>query len=466
MKIHLLLRKIYKLRTKVRLENRQALDAHLYGTEFHNIELLLRSTRTLGRETVLPQELETLRDQYTCQEERRIHADLQKITYTIDSSTTVSLVTGQGRIERYIYPLIYLFLKHDLEIVQLACKHDLSTDEFEKVEISLNSVFLAFDARRSDLIATFQQTHGDLERKLENYAFGMFEKSYKFSSLSWSVSESNLESVWERLPPESDDDIDENIAPNILKSGVQQPPDCPKPYQFVNEDCDNEFRTLEGLWAGYCTWEDTDGSMIWYGGLICLSLTKSTGSTTFNGEALCSSWDDPVDLQGCLIDEQGTTCGTKLSLELGWIKCSGTLNETSTKIIGDWLTFFGAHQSCSGTFCFTRTPAPLVQFRYTESESEKDRSRALWKFAAAAVLQEVGRQQFSKVFVITRLRENRRRKELNIKAMIDKAGYTCGSPYKVEEFKELKSLEQTIDPTVSQFFRAIARSIIQRLPYL
>ncbi|KAG6876866.1 hypothetical protein C0992_011497 [Termitomyces sp. T32_za158] len=89
----------WSLRAKVRLENRQALDLHLHERVFDQLELLLRSTRTEER-IVLPRELERLRDQYTCQEEERMHADLRKIAYTIDSSATVSLVTGQGRIER------------------------------------------------------------------------------------------------------------------------------------------------------------------------------------------------------------------------------------------------------------------------------------------------------------------------------------------------------------------------------
>ncbi|KAG6875208.1 hypothetical protein C0992_004760 [Termitomyces sp. T32_za158] len=340
-KIHLLLRKIYSLRAKIRLENRQALDLHLCERVFYQLELLLRSTRTLEEEIVISQDLERLRDQYTCQEEKRIHADLQRIAYTIDSSATVSLVTGQGRIERYIYPLIYLLLQDDLEIVQLACKHNIYAEEFEKVEDSMFNVFLAFDARRRDLTAIFQQTHGDLGRKFENYAFGMFENSYKLS-LSWAISDSDLQTVWKKFPQESDDGVDENISTDVLKSGVRQPPDFPPPYQFVNEDYDNEFGTIEGLWAGYCTWKDTDASMMsCLGPLIRLNLKKSTGSTTFSGEALFSDKADPVDVRGCLNDAQGTTYGNTLSLELGWIKCSGTLNETCTKITGDWRTSSG-----------------------------------------------------------------------------------------------------------------------------
>ncbi|KAG6885514.1 hypothetical protein C0992_005102 [Termitomyces sp. T32_za158] len=80
---------------------------------------------------------------------------LSYLSISYDSSATVSLVTGQGRIERYIYPLIYLLLKRDLEIVQLACKHNLYAEEFKKVEDSMSNVFLAFDARRRDLTGEF-----------------------------------------------------------------------------------------------------------------------------------------------------------------------------------------------------------------------------------------------------------------------------------------------------------------------
>ncbi|KAG6896013.1 hypothetical protein C0992_010913 [Termitomyces sp. T32_za158] len=208
--IHYLLYKMYDLRNRLRPANRQALDRHLYSREFQNLELLLHSTSGLGEEILLPAELRELQDQYTRQEEKRMHDDLQKIAYIIDSSATVSLVTGQGRIER-----------------------------------------------------------------------------------------------------------------------------------SVDEDCDNESGTLEGHWAGYC-----------------------------------AGWrSDP-----CRV---------------------------------------------------TRTPPHLVRFRYAEDDFEKDRARARWNFARAAVLHEVKRQRFSKDFVITTLRENRRLKELTITSSMRGTDN--------EEFEELRT---------------------------
>ncbi|KAG6876867.1 hypothetical protein C0992_011498 [Termitomyces sp. T32_za158] len=251
------------------------------------------------------------------------------------------------------------------------------------------------------------------------------------------ASESNhFEHLWTMLPQGSDDDIDENTSTDILKYGVQQPPDCQPPYQFV------DVGTLEGRWVGYpisdVSW------LVWY---ICLDIEKSTRSE-FSGKALFSDRADPLDLQGSFICEQGTTCGTELSLEFGSLNFSGTLNETGTKI------------TCGDVVCFTRTPAHLVQFRYAESDFEKDRSRARWNFASAAVLHEVRRQRFSKDFVITRLRENRRLKELLIKKSI----YTLTRDHH-KTYKEQRSLEPTISPQVRQFFYAIAQYIIERLPH-
>ncbi|KAG6886435.1 hypothetical protein C0995_007851 [Termitomyces sp. Mi166 len=95
----------------------------------YNVELLLRSTKTLSQEIMIPQELERLRDQFGAEEEERIRERLEKIAYTIDSPATMSLVTGPGRIERR-------------------------------------------EASRS-LRAIFQQMHVDVERKFENFAFDM-----------------------------------------------------------------------------------------------------------------------------------------------------------------------------------------------------------------------------------------------------------------------------------------------------
>jgi len=76
-------------------------------------------------------------------EEARLHRNLEDIMYDIDSYDTVKLVAGNGRPEavipqtsflcfnalipeQFLFPMLYLALKRDLERVSLARKHVLS----------------------------------------------------------------------------------------------------------------------------------------------------------------------------------------------------------------------------------------------------------------------------------------------------------------------------------------------------
>lgn len=111
-------------------------------------------------------------EMYTAEEEKRLEMNLEDVGYELDTTATVSLVTGEGRIERvsfytpakclsltiarqFVYPLIYLLLKRHLRVLTLACKHVLDAEEFLSLNESLVSVLLAVDARIQNLEGKF-----------------------------------------------------------------------------------------------------------------------------------------------------------------------------------------------------------------------------------------------------------------------------------------------------------------------
>ncbi|KAG6852575.1 hypothetical protein C0991_010867 [Blastosporella zonata] len=89
---------IHKLRNKVRPDNLFILDDYLDDCSFHRLELLLQSPNTEAV-TIAP-ELAKLRDEFCALEEEKLKNNLEKVSYNIDSPSTVSLITGPGRIER------------------------------------------------------------------------------------------------------------------------------------------------------------------------------------------------------------------------------------------------------------------------------------------------------------------------------------------------------------------------------
>ena len=89
------------------------------------------------------EELRSKFESHVVAEEARLHRNLGDIMYDIDSYDTVKLVAGNGRpetvipqiqvlcfnaliSEQFLFPMLYLALKRDLERISLARKHVLS----------------------------------------------------------------------------------------------------------------------------------------------------------------------------------------------------------------------------------------------------------------------------------------------------------------------------------------------------
>lgn len=89
------------------------------------------------------EELKAKFDSYVIAEEARLHRNLEDIKYDIDTYDTVKLIAGNGRPEtvisqtsflcfdelifkQFLFPMLYLTLKRDLERISLARKHVLS----------------------------------------------------------------------------------------------------------------------------------------------------------------------------------------------------------------------------------------------------------------------------------------------------------------------------------------------------
>ncbi|KAG6835813.1 hypothetical protein H0H93_014437 [Arthromyces matolae] len=185
-KIYGLLKKFHLLRDKVRYENLVLLDRYLGCHGFERLLHLLKST-TKATASIHPQ-LARFRDEFSAAEEEKLLENLEKISYNLDSTATVKLVIGPYRIERYIYPLIYVLLKRHLQVIQLARLHTINMNEFENRGFALLFIFHVFDYRMGELSvhaldldlisqAVFQQMDNLPKSHFERYAFGMVRKS-------------------------------------------------------------------------------------------------------------------------------------------------------------------------------------------------------------------------------------------------------------------------------------------------
>jgi hypothetical protein len=99
-KIYELVQQMFGTLEHVLPSNRRAVDEYLFHTSFWRIELLLRSTRSVNPKILSDPDLAKITEAYTKTEEERLDLNLQDVAYELDTSDTVSLITGAGRIER------------------------------------------------------------------------------------------------------------------------------------------------------------------------------------------------------------------------------------------------------------------------------------------------------------------------------------------------------------------------------
>ncbi|KAK0501865.1 hypothetical protein EDD18DRAFT_1101575 [Armillaria luteobubalina] len=180
--IRMILSAMYDTFPNVLPANREAVAAYLQHRVIYRIDTLLQSTRDVSSNSSESSlQLQKLTEEYTKLEESRIGSNLADVQYEIDGRSTVSLIAGRGRIERYIYPVLYLLLKHQLRVVRLSTRYILDPNEAWNMSTSLWNLFSVVDERIQNLASIFKQSNVDVAEKLENFAFGMvvlFRLSY------------------------------------------------------------------------------------------------------------------------------------------------------------------------------------------------------------------------------------------------------------------------------------------------
>ncbi len=104
-KIRAILSAMYDIFPNVLPANREAVARYLQHRVIYKVDKLLRSTRDVSN-TLQSSELRRLTEKYTKLEEARLGANLEDVRYEIDGRSTVSIITGPGRIERVGQPTL------------------------------------------------------------------------------------------------------------------------------------------------------------------------------------------------------------------------------------------------------------------------------------------------------------------------------------------------------------------------
>ncbi|KAJ7057168.1 hypothetical protein C8F01DRAFT_1257088 [Mycena amicta] len=101
--------------------------------------------------------------------------NLEAVKYAIDTRDTLELVTGEGRIERYVLPVMYLLLKRHFEIFRVCQTHIIHAYELWDALRAMEWVFQPVYARVKLLQSSFKQRNLDVQQQFKSFSFGLYE---------------------------------------------------------------------------------------------------------------------------------------------------------------------------------------------------------------------------------------------------------------------------------------------------
>ncbi|KIK64541.1 hypothetical protein GYMLUDRAFT_416337 [Collybiopsis luxurians FD-317 M1] len=494
-KIHAIVRKMYQVldydtiagpsnESRNLPANRYSLDEYMYSEPFTRIDLLLRSLQPRDP-NVDDTKLKHIIDVYSSSEEVRLQENLESVAYDIDTPGTVALVTGPGRIERFILPLLYLLLKRHLKAFYLARTHILDPEEFWDFTASLQNVFMMLDDRIGSLGAIFKQTVPDVSNRLSNFAFGLLQLSYgeqgrnpKQNSLRPWNEDGRVAVV------ESEDMSAEEIAAiplDTLKYGVRDTLES-QIYQHSLATFHPQDQTLQhplsGYWAGHFWIKDPE-EFYSVEGLFQMSITNVDQEGNVTGAA--EGHHGLVTASGKISPDD--TLSLKLIFEDGVkLACQGQLSPAAGTLTGKF-TFMGPDQEeevnvekaqvedndttgdtqnpqTTYTFFFNRTPAFAWRFHGPFDQPSRT-ARERWAFAISAVIDQVQRMRCSWYYLKARNAERRKFLDLTVRQSVD-LGYllTPSDPLTGEEKKQLHLLAAQIHPTDARFYSSLINSLV------
>ncbi|KAF9050511.1 hypothetical protein BJ165DRAFT_1525732 [Panaeolus papilionaceus] len=471
-KIYSLIQLMFKTLEHVMPSNRRAVDEYLFHPSFWRIELLLRSTRSVNPKILSDSDLMRITENYSIFEEDRLEQNLADVAYELDTPATVSLVTGEGRIERFAFPLIYLLLRRHLKVITLACKHVLDTEELSALNESLVSVLLSVDYRIQNLEAIFKQTHLDVQARFGNFAFGMFQLScgdikrvpINNSFGSWKEDGDHHDATSEPLTAEKIQYKLDQISKSILKYGIQDAFHSTNYYEFEPARLQHTSHPIQGTWTGHCS--RTEGTeTITY--ILRLSFRLAEDRKTLLGKG--EDFSTTFELEGQV--KRGVM-GHELSFSIvdddDARKAAGVLDsKTDTITMGftDKRKKDNPDEPCYKTFHLRRTPPSLLRYRYTPDQFAEDPVRSRWSFACSAALHQAQERLWARRFFETRFAERKRFVELSTRNLIVHMGLTPQQPLNASEMGELEYLRRDLNPSEARFYHALSEFEIQKLPW-
>ncbi|KAJ7508959.1 hypothetical protein B0H11DRAFT_1360059 [Mycena galericulata] len=437
----------------------EALMSHLYCASFPLCsEILIKSSST----------------DYIDSEEARLTKGLEHFGWQIDAQNTLQLISGTGRIECHLFPLIHLLLERHSQIIQLACKFALDDQELWDAECSIYTLADAIRLRILTLESQFKTHNLNPANEFEVAYNGMFKTAYLYLNGDRAVS--NWEYPESYYP--SDEEPDEKILRHqTIELGV---PDFM--YRDISQDDEVPTHPFTGLWTGTYKYgestrmdglvsahlrflDDEDQNGFAGSGRDTIGVFEIFGNLTPLDSSTRQIWfkkdyaqvkDEPKNLWAYR--------GTVSVEDSGWMYVMS----------GEWGPWVDDPTTFTpyGTFQMDRTPAIAARHRPSVAEFEDNTARARWKLALNVVEEQVRRKLLN--WNHYRQRRDERKKfveaSLHVFSMTDPMRYrriwTSGDDTDYSLFggywKTLNELQSCLRPEDIQFYQWISNARLQR----
>ncbi|KAH9034702.1 hypothetical protein EDB85DRAFT_2288949 [Lactarius pseudohatsudake] len=409
-KIEELLAKMEGIRAEVLPPNRRAFDDY-FRFVWEAVHTLTAAVTPLQPELAL-----STSDRFKSHleaEEARLSNNLKAVDYTIDGTDTLTLITGVGRIEKTVFPLIYLLLKRHYEIMRTMRTNVLDPRELGSGRDSIYNVNIVTYQRMNDLTNIFIQQKHNPEKQFQNFAYGIFKYLHSQNDF-WSAE--YVRNLDPRVIPYDDANEDKDVKlEEILKYEHKDElalDDWVYEGHSIDDtpnysDVEPPLKDILGDWHGYFYEGDGIRETAGVDTMMTFVLEPADGEHELKADA----WSNRgrYTITGSWSKGENDVMEVKLKMtyqSASWsVFFSGRFDAERDALTGVWGLSAGAENS-NGLMEFRRIPPRYLTVYPSIKELSDNKSRALWGFAIAAVRNDVLRERWSWLYFAQR-REDR-----------------------------------------------------------
>ncbi|KAH9838710.1 uncharacterized protein C8Q71DRAFT_752552 [Rhodofomes roseus] len=455
-KIYKIVDSMFALKPCIHPQNRQMVERYLN----HTWEQLMFSTMPLEPLTLLDKVQRRFGD-YVVSEETRLKRNLETIRYRVDDLTTLSIVTGPGRIEKYLFPLLYLMLQRDLQILKI-CRHHI-VDERELWDCGDNilTVVNACKTRKQSLGETFSHQGWIPQEQFKSKYCRLFELTDDWKEGRKRLYDAKLAHIHydESSGTAGEEKSDLSALNHPLKEPYRPEVEQYIAKQYVETDEDrmaqSPIKEILGTWYSLLSKRNPPE---WPMGPMFTVEIHVAKRGPYELEAVGSMPDSMRGITFTLGGNAETTAHgeTYYTLHLSStfqayiVELRGKMSKSPTLIEGVWggVGKEATHTEV-GPFVLTRMTPEVLSCRPAPWKFEQNRIRALWRFALSATRQQVLRSTYSWKFF-----KQRRTARLRYVEFILRERF--GPRLSAEDEVEYQGLIRSLSPADARFYASLA----------